>query len=122
MTSGRFFSGLSYHGVSLATDERMLPDSMRGYAPTIRGVAATNARVSVMQNGHEIYQTTVAPGPFEINDLYPTSYSGDLDVTVSTEANGAVSRFSVPFSAVPESMRPGTSRYNVEVGKTQDRL
>lgn len=49
-----------------------------------------------MQNGHEIYQTTVAPGPFEINDLYPTSYSGDLDVTV-TEANGAVSRFSVPF-------------------------
>ncbi|MCV5779263.1 fimbria/pilus outer membrane usher protein, partial [Escherichia coli] len=42
-----------------------------------------------------------------------------LDVTV-TEANGAVSRFSVPFSAVPESMRPGTSRYNVEVGKTQD--
>ncbi|WP_244575957.1 fimbria/pilus outer membrane usher protein, partial [Escherichia coli] len=119
ITSGRFFSGLSYHGVSLATDERMLPDSMRGYAPTIRGVAATNARVSVMQNGHEIYQTTVAPGPFEINDLYPTSYSGDLDVTV-TEANGTVSRFSVPFSAVPESMRPGTSRYNVEVGKTQD--
>lgn len=119
ITSGRFFSGLSYHGVSLATDVRMLPDSMRGYAPTIRGVAATNARVSVMQNGHEIYQTTVAPGPFEINDLYPTSYSGDLDVTV-TEANGAVSRFSVPFSAVPESMRPGTSRYNVEVGKTQD--
>lgn len=59
ITSGRFFSGLSYHGVSLATDERMLPDSMRGYAPTIRGVAATNARVSVMQNGHEIYQTTV---------------------------------------------------------------
>ncbi len=25
-----------------------------------------------------------------------------------------------PFSAVPESMRPRTSRYNVEVGKTQD--
>lgn len=119
ITSGRFFSGLNYHGVSLATDERMLPDSMRGYAPTIRGVAATNARVSVMQNGHEIYQTTVAPGPFEINDLYPTSYSGDLEVTV-TEADGAVSRFSVPFSAVPESMRPGTSRYNVEIGKTQD--
>lgn len=119
VTSGRFFSGLNYHGVSLATDERMLPDSMRGYAPTIRGVAATNARVSVKQNGREIYQTTVAPGAFEINDLYPTSYSGDLDVTV-TEANGAVSQFSVPFSAVPESMRPGISRFNMELGKTQD--
>jgi outer membrane usher protein len=119
ITKGRFFSGLNYRGASIATDERMLPDSMRGYAPVIRGVATTNARVSVMQNGTEIYQTTVAPGPFEITDLYPTSFSGDLDVSV-TEANGSVSRFSVPFSAVPESMRPGISRFNLEMGKTQD--
>lgn len=119
ITKGRFFSGLNYRGISIATDERMLPDSMRGYAPVIRGVASTNARVSVMQNGHEIYQTTVAPGPFEISDLYPTSFSGDLDVLV-TEANGSVSRFTVPFSAVPESMRPGVSRFNLETGKTQN--
>lgn len=119
ITKGRFFSGLSYRGASIATDERMLPDSMRGYAPVIRGVATTNARVSVTQNGRQIYQTTVAPGAFEITDLYPTSYSGDLDVAV-TEADGSVSRFSVPFSAVPESMRPGISRFNVEMGKTQD--
>lgn len=119
ITSGRFFSGLNYQGFSLATDERMLPDSMRGYAPVIRGVATTNARVSVMQNGQEIYQTTVAPGAFEINDLYPTSYNGDLEVFV-TEANGSVSHFSVPFSAVPESMRPGISRFNLEMGKAKD--
>lgn len=119
ITNGRFFSGLNYDGVSLATDDRMLPDSMRGYAPVIRGVAVTNAKVSVRQNGSEIYQTTVAPGAFVINDLYPTSYSGDLDVTI-TEASGTVSQFTVPFSAVPESMRPGLSRYTVEVGKTHD--
>lgn len=69
ITNGRFFSGLNFNGVSLATDDRMLPDSMRGYAPTIRGIAATNAKVSVTQNGAEIYQTTVMPGSFEINDL-----------------------------------------------------
>lgn len=119
VTSGRFFSGMNYRGFSLATDDRMLPDSLRGYAPVIRGVAVTNAKVSVRQNGQEIYQTTVAPGAFEITDLYPTSYSGDLDVEVS-EADGSVSRFSVPFSAVPESMRPGISRYNIELGKTRD--
>ncbi|WP_312078495.1 fimbria/pilus outer membrane usher protein [Leclercia sp.] len=119
ITNGRFFSGLDYNGVSLSSDERMLPDSMRGYAPTIRGVATSNAKVSVTQNGTEIYQTTVVPGAFEINDLYPTSYSGDLIVTI-TEADGSVSHFSVPFSAVPESMRPGISRYSVEIGKTRD--
>ncbi|MFP5596786.1 fimbria/pilus outer membrane usher protein [Kluyvera sp. 142486] len=119
ITSGRFFSGLNFNGVSLSTDDRMLPDSMRGYAPTIRGIAATNAKVSVTQNGAEIYQTTVVPGAFEINDLYPTSYSGDLNVTI-TEANGSVSRFTVPFSAVPESMRPGISRFSIETGKTRD--
>ncbi|MBG2615862.1 fimbrial biogenesis outer membrane usher protein [Klebsiella oxytoca] len=119
VTAGRFFSGLNYRGFSLATDDRMLPDSQRGYAPVIRGVAVTNAKVSVRQNGQEIYQTTVAPGAFEITDLYPTSYSGDLDVEVS-EADGSVSRFSVPFSAVPESMRAGISRYNFELGKTRD--
>ncbi len=119
ITSGRFFSGMNYNGFSLATDDRMLPDSMRGYAPVIRGVAVTNAKVSVRQNGQQIYQTTVSPGAFEITDLYPTSYSGDLDVEV-TEADGSVSRFSVPFAAVPESMRPGISRYNVEIGKTRD--
>jgi len=118
-TTGRFFSGLSYTGVNLSTDDRMLPDSMRGYAPIVRGVANTNARVSIRQNGHEIYQTTVAPGPFEIADLYPTSYNGDLQVEV-TEANGSVSRFSVPFSAVPESLRPGVSRYNFSLGRTRD--
>lgn len=119
ITNGRFFSGMSYDGISLSTDDRMLPDSMRGYAPVIRGVATTNAKVSVKQNGLEIYQTTVAPGAFEINDLYSTSYSGDLNVTV-TEANGSVSQFTVPFSAVPESMRPGISRFSIEAGKTRD--
>ncbi|CAK9885712.1 MAG: putative outer membrane usher protein ElfC [Candidatus Erwinia impunctatus] len=119
ITNGRFFSGMNYNGVNLYSDDRMLPDSMRGYAPVIRGIASTNAKVTVSQNGAQIYQVTVVPGPFEINDLYPTSYSGDLDVEVSG-ADGTVSRFSVPFSAVPESIRPGTSRYNFALGKTRD--
>lgn len=118
-TSGRFFSGLGFRGVQIASDDRMLPESVRGYAPTVRGIAKTNANVTVRQNGNDIYEATVAPGPFEISDLYATNYNGDLDVTVQ-EADGTISRFSVPFSAVPESLRPGTSRYSTAVGKTSD--
>ena len=43
--------------------------------------------VTIRQNNSVIYQTSVPPGEFEISDLYPTSYSGDLQVTVE-EADG----------------------------------
>lgn len=119
VTNGRFFSGMSYNGVNLSTSEAMMPESMRGYAPAIRGVATSNAKVTVRQNGQDIYQTTVPPGAFEINDLYPTSYNGDLQIQV-TEADGTVKTFSVPFSAVPESIRPGVSRYNLALGSTRN--
>ena len=62
-TSGRFFSGLGFRGVQIASDDRMLPESVRGYAPTVRGIAKTNANVTVRQNGNDIYEATVAPVP-----------------------------------------------------------
>ncbi len=83
----------------------MLPDSLRGYAPVVRGIANSNARVTVFQGKSQLYETTVAPGPFAIDDLFATNFSGDLTVVV-TEADGSVSTFTVPFSAVPQSMRP----------------
>lgn len=119
VTNGRFFSGMNYNGVNLSTSDAMLPDSMRGYAPVVRGIATSNARVTISQNGQNIYQTTVPPGAFEINDLYPTNNSGDLQVQV-TEADGTVKTFMVPFSAVPESMRPGISHYNLAIGHTRN--
>ncbi|MHC8346672.1 fimbria/pilus outer membrane usher protein [Pseudomonas sp. RT6P73] len=118
-TSGRFFSGVSYLGLEIGSDDRMLPESIRGYAPTVRGIAQTNAQVSIRQNGNEIYQTVVSPGPFEISDLYATHYNGDLQVSV-LEADGRQSRFIVPFSAVSESLRPGLSRYRYALGRTRD--
>jgi outer membrane usher protein len=118
-TTGRFFSGLSYNGINLSTDDRMLPESLRGYAPVVQGIAQTIAKVSISQNGQEIYQTTVSPGPFRITDLYPTNYNGDLLVTV-TEADGSSSQFRVPFSAVPDSVRPGAFKYSIDLGRTRD--
>lgn len=118
-TSGRLLSSMAYRGVQLGSDERMLPDSLRGYAPTVRGVAQSNARVIVRQDGNELYQTTVAPGSFEIDDLYPTGYGGDLEVEV-TEADGQVSRFRQPFSAQPDALRPGLTRYSLTAAQTRD--
>ncbi|MGU3780292.1 fimbria/pilus outer membrane usher protein [Burkholderia metallica] len=114
-TSGELFDSSAFRGVRLSTDDRMLPDSLRGYAPVVRGVANSNAKVTIRQNGATLYETTVAPGPFEIDDLYPTGYGGDLNVSVQ-EADGSVHTFSVPYAAVPLSLRPGIQRYSVVAG------
>jgi outer membrane usher protein len=118
-TDGAVFDSIGIRGVELASDDRMLPDSLRGYAPLIRGVAMTNARVSVTQNGNRLYETTVAPGAFEINDLYATGYGGNLLVTV-TEADGSQHSFSVPYASVAQLLRPGITRFNVAAGQLRD--
>ncbi|MCG9966232.1 fimbria/pilus outer membrane usher protein [Shewanella cutis] len=113
---GNTFSSVPFTGFQLQTDTRMLPDSQRGYAPVIRGLANSTASVTIKQRGISIYQTTVAAGPFVINDLYPTSYEGDLTVEV-IEANGKILYFTVPFNAVPNSLREAHSQYVFSLGE-----
>lgn len=115
-TPGQIFDTLPFSGIQLASDERMLPESLRGYAPDIRGIARTNARVTVRQNGQVLYETTVTPGEFLINDLYPTGYGGDLDVTVR-ESDGTEQTFRVPYASVAQLLRPGSSRYSITAGE-----
>lgn len=115
-TKGVGFDSLAVRGVSLASDERMYPDSQIGFAPTIRSFARSNARVEVWQNDIKIYQTTVTPGNFVIDDLYPTGYGGDLNVVV-TEADGGERRFDVPYSSVTNLMRPGRGKYDLVAGR-----
>ncbi len=114
-SDGDLFDSVSIRGARIASDNRMLPDSQSNYAPVVRGIATTNARVTVRQRGYVIYETTVSPGNFEISDLNPGSNNGDLDVTV-TEANGEEKHFVVPFSSVARSLRPGVSRFTASAG------
>ncbi|WP_264643171.1 fimbria/pilus outer membrane usher protein [Candidatus Symbiopectobacterium sp. NZEC127] len=117
-TVGQLFDTLPLTGAQLMTDERMLPESLRGYAPEIRGIARTNARVTVRQGGQILYETTVSPGEFLINDLYPTGYGGDLNVTVR-ESDGTEQHFSVPYASVAQLLRPGSSRYAITGGEVR---
>jgi outer membrane usher protein len=118
-TTGEIFDSVSFRGVQVATDDRMLPESMRGYAPVVRGTAETNARVTIRQNGQVLQETNVAPGPFEINDLYSTGYGGDLVVTV-TEADGRSKEFTVPFASVAQLLRPGVTRFSATAGQLRN--
>ncbi|MCX2959530.1 MAG: fimbria/pilus outer membrane usher protein, partial [Serratia symbiotica] len=67
--ASNLFDSWRYTGISLNSDERMLPPSLRGYAAEVSGIARTNAKVTVSQLGKVVYQTTVASGPFRIQSL-----------------------------------------------------
>ncbi|WP_434462191.1 fimbria/pilus outer membrane usher protein [Serratia plymuthica] len=118
-TRGYLFDTIPYRGIEVFDDERMLPRSERGYAPSITGVARTNAKISVKQNGALIYETTVSPGAFDITNINPTGYGGDLEVKV-TEADGSVRTFYVPYSSVTQLLRKGYHHYDILVGKYID--
>lgn len=110
------FDSMPFRGAQLASDDEMLPDSMKGYAPVVRGIARTNAQIMIRQNGYIIYQSYVAPGAFEISDMYPTGGSGDLDVTIK-EADGSEQHFTVPFASVPVLQREGRLKYAITGGE-----
>src|SRR5690606_39639269 len=46
-TDSSVFDSMQMRGVQLRSDDEMLPYSQRSYAPVVRGVAASNARVEV---------------------------------------------------------------------------
>ncbi|WP_390886962.1 fimbria/pilus outer membrane usher protein [Buttiauxella noackiae] len=115
-TSSDVFDSVPFRGGQLASDDDMLPDSLKGYSPVVQGIAKSNAQVTIRQNGYVIYQSYVAPGAFEIKDLYPTAGSGDLNVTIK-ETDGSERNFVVPFASVPVLQREGRFKYAITSGQ-----
>lgn len=118
-TSGDFFNSTNLFGVTLATNDQMLPFSMRSYMPKIQGIAETNATVTLIQGGNVIYETQVPPGEFVLNDFYPGG-GGDIEVNVR-ESDGRVTRFNVPYSSVPQLLRQGYQRYSLTLGELRSK-
>ncbi|POP41582.1 outer membrane usher protein [Superficieibacter electus] len=118
-TNGDTFDSISLRGLRLYSDDRMRPEGTTTYAPVVRGTANSNAKVTVMQSGNKIYETTVPPGPFELSDLSTTGYGNDIEVTIE-ESDGSKRTFTVPFSSVTQMLRPGSSRWEFGLGELND--
>lgn len=115
-TPSNIMGTIPLRGITLSTSDRMTLDNQFSYAPVIRGTARTNARLVVRQNSNIIYSTTLTPGPFKIDDLYSAQVGADLDVTVE-EADGTKQVFRVPYTSLPNMIRPGAMRYNTAIGQ-----
>lgn len=114
-SDGQVFDAVRLRGLSLSIDESMLPYNERGYTPVVRGIADTNATVEIRQNGYLLSSTQVSPGPFLIDDLFPSGSNGELEVTI-IESGGRRRVTHQPFGALPMMVRAGNLRYHAALG------
>lgn len=112
------FDSFRFTGVSLISDDNMLPPNLHGYAPEVTGIAKTNAKVIISQQGRVLYETSVASGPFRIQDINE-AVSGELNVRVE-EQDGGVQEFVVNTANIPYLTRPGSVRFKLTMGKPSD--
>lgn len=115
-TSNSVFDSIPFRGIKLATNINMVPYSERGFAPVIRGVAKTNAQITIRQSNYIVYQTYVPPGPFELRDLSAVNTGSDMEVTI-LEADGSKSVFTESSSSLPIMEREGKFNYSAVVGR-----
>ncbi len=118
-SDSQVFDSVRFRGLGLSSDDAMLPDSERTYAPVIRGIAETNASVEVRQGGYLLYSGNVSPGPFEITDIYPSGSNGDLQVTI-VEADGRRRSFTQAYASLPIMVPVGSFRYSLAVGQVDN--
>ncbi len=50
-TPADVFDSFAFRGVQIMSDDNMLPESQRGFAPVVRGIAQSNAR---LQSGRTV--------------------------------------------------------------------
>ena len=110
------FDSNTYIGLSLATSNEMLPESDKGYSPTIKGIAETRSKITIRQNNNILYQEYVNPGPFNIENLNSVGTSGDYEVELTSD-QGVVTKFTVPYSSLPNLLRHKKYNYSIAVGQ-----
>lgn len=115
-TPSDIFDSVPFRGVMLGSDESMVPYNQREFAPVVRGIARTQARIEVRQNGYLIDSRTVAPGAFALTDLPLTGSGGDLQVTVQ-ESDGTAQVLTVPYTTPAIALREGYMKYSIAGGE-----
>lgn len=110
------FDSNNFIGMSLATSNEMLPESDKGYSPTIKGIAETRSKITIKQNNNILYQEYINPGPYNIENLNSVGTSGDYEVELTSD-QGVVTKYTVPYSSLPNLLRHKRYNYSMAVGQ-----
>ena len=115
-TGSDIFDAVRFRGVRIWRDMQMLPNSKQNFTHVVRGIAQSNALVTIEQNGFVIYQKG-PPGPFAIDDLQLAGGGADLDVSVK-RGRWFDKTYLVPYSSVPNMLQTGVSKYDFAAGRS----
>jgi len=110
------FDSNTYVGMSLATSNEMLPESEKGYSPTIKGIAESRSKITIRQNNNILYQEYINPGPYNIENLNSVGTSGDYEVELTSD-QGTVTKYTVPYSSLPNLLRHRRYNYSMAIGQ-----
>lgn len=91
------FPGTAITGLQLMPDSALQRKAVRG--ATVEGIAQSQARVEIRQNGALIHTTLVPAGPFRLPNVPVLNAHTDLDVRV-IETQGEVHSFSVSAASL----------------------
>lgn len=112
------FAGIPLHGVQLMPERALTEAASASAGAVVRGIAQTQARVEVHQDGSLVYSTLVPPGPFVLDRLPLLSGTGDLQVTV-IEASGERRQFTVPAASFVNHGIGAPQGFSLAVGKVR---
>lgn len=112
-TGNSLIGGSSLLGIGLASNSSMLANKV-GYNPIFSGIANSDARITLSQNGNIVYSEMVPPGPFDISNINLIS-SGDVTMTI-TETDGSEQVTLFPLTIVPNMLSPGEWEYGLYSG------
>ncbi|HHA2288274.1 TPA: fimbria/pilus outer membrane usher protein [Enterobacter asburiae] len=115
-TSSDLFTPAPIRGFTIGTDESMIPQSLRSFSPIVKGIARTQARVTVISNGVVLLSETVPAGPFVLDQLPLYNDKGELQVTIQ-EADGQKQTFTVPWQTPAIAVPEGYLKYNIGAGE-----
>ncbi|EAR57720.1 putative outer membrane protein [Photobacterium sp. SKA34] len=119
-SSANHNSSIPLTGINLINHNYMEDGTSFRQSPNIKGVAKSNAVVSVYQNDSLIYEKSVSAGPFILEDVQPLSNSDDLTVVI-TENNGSKQTFTVPYSISSSFLAEGVHKYSFNIGKYREK-
>ncbi|PXX22050.1 MULTISPECIES: fimbria/pilus outer membrane usher protein [Burkholderia] len=98
-TQGEIVGGVPLDGIQLFPEQALAPQTTG--QSLIQGIANSQARVEIRQNGILIHSTVVPPGPFTLSDVQLTSTTRDVTVTV-IETDNSQHQFVVPAAALQQ--------------------
>jgi outer membrane usher protein len=110
-----FARAIRFGGIEYASDFSLRPDLDTRPLPNFFGQSAVPATVDVFSGAARVYQQSVAPGPFEIQNLPVLSGEGTATI-VTRDVLGRETTQTLSLYTGDELLAPGLESYAVDLG------